>query len=272
MVRLVHPFPSILDGLVVAAVALLAGGGPVVAIRLAASMTALQFAIGALNDIVDARADAGRVPAKPIPGGLVTVAATRRAVVLFVAIGLWLAPPIGPWMLLLGLLGLAIGFAYDLFAKGTPWSWLPFAIGIPLLPVYGWFGASGALPSFFAALVPMAVLAGAALAIANARADLDTDAKVGARSVATMLGPDRSWWADAVLMTAAIVIGVAFIGRTGWGVPSYPLVGAGIAIMFAGLALGRRHDRRARTRAWEAQAVGAAIAAVGWIAAMAALA
>ena len=34
-------------------------------------MTALQFAIGALNDVVDAPADAGRVPPKPIPGGLV---------------------------------------------------------------------------------------------------------------------------------------------------------------------------------------------------------
>ena len=33
-------------------------------------------------------------------------------------------------------------------AKGTAWSWLPFAVGIPLLPVYGWLGAAGALPAF----------------------------------------------------------------------------------------------------------------------------
>ena len=31
---------------------------------------------------------------------------------------------------------IAIGLAYDLRLKGTAWSWLPFAVGIPILPVY----------------------------------------------------------------------------------------------------------------------------------------
>ena len=38
---------------------------------------------------------------------------------------------------------LAIGYGYDLRFKGTAWSWLPFAVGIPLLPVFGWVGATG---------------------------------------------------------------------------------------------------------------------------------
>src|SRR5450759_5250112 len=71
VVRLVHPFPSILDGLVVGLVALVGGGGPGTAAVLGLSMTLLQFAIGALNDIVDARRDAGRTPPKPIPAGRV---------------------------------------------------------------------------------------------------------------------------------------------------------------------------------------------------------
>ena len=43
------------------------------------------------------------------------------------------------------------------------------------------------------ALVPMAVLAGAALAIANARADLERDVAAGTVSVATRLGLEGSW-------------------------------------------------------------------------------
>ena len=60
-----------------AAVAVLAGGGALIAVRLGASMTLLQFAIGALNDIVDAPADAGRQPPKAIPSGAVSPDAAR---------------------------------------------------------------------------------------------------------------------------------------------------------------------------------------------------
>jgi 4-hydroxybenzoate polyprenyltransferase len=231
-------------------------------------MTLLQFAIGVLNDLVDAPRDAGREPPKPIPAGLVTRPLAWAVALVAALTGLGLAAPSGPTLVLLALVVLGIGSGYDLLAKGTPWSWVPFAIGIPLLPVYGWFGATGALPSTFAVLLPMAVLAGAALAIANARADLDADAASGTRSVATVLGAERSWWVDGGLMVAAIAIGVAFLDRGASSAASTTLVVAGIGIVIAGLVVGRRDDRRARVRGWEAQAIGAAIAATGWVAAM----
>ena len=67
-VRLTHPFPSLLDGLVAAAAAAAAGGDPGTAVRLGVSMVLLQASVGALNDLVDAPSDAGRKPGKPIPG------------------------------------------------------------------------------------------------------------------------------------------------------------------------------------------------------------
>ena len=229
-------------------------------------MTLLQFAIGAINDIVDAPADAGHVPPKPIPAGVIE---RREAAVVAAAdalIGLALAAPNGPGPVALALVVLGIGLAYDFEAKGTPWSWVPFAIGIPVLPIYGWFGSTGTLPPFIFVLSLMAGLAGTGLAVANARADLGTDTAAGTRSVATMLGPDRSWWADAALMVTAISVGIGSLGGTGSNAVAWGLVGAGIGIVVAGLVLGRRAERRARVRAWEVQAVGAAIAAVGWIA------
>jgi 4-hydroxybenzoate polyprenyltransferase len=231
-------------------------------------MTSLQFAIGALNDIVDAPVDAGRVPHKPIPAGIIRPRPALIVALLAGLVGLALAVPSGTGLVVLAVIVLAVGAAYDLGAKGTTWSWVPFAIGIPILPVYGWFGATGSLPSFVAVLSVMAALAGAGLAIANARADLETDARAATSSVATALGPASSWFANAGLMVAAITIGIVTLGSGGFSVVPWTLLSAGIGIVLAGLALGRRAERRARVRSWEAQAVGAALAAAGWIGAM----
>jgi 4-hydroxybenzoate polyprenyltransferase len=249
-------------------VALLAGGGSDVAARLAGSMTALQFAIGALNDLVDAPADAGRRPGKPIPDGVVSVAEARTVTVACAVLGVAIAATLGLGVAALALLVLAIGASYDLVAKGTAWSWLPFAIGIPVLPVYGWYGATGSLPPFFAALVPMTALAGAALAIANARTDLDTDRAAGTASVAARLGDERAWVVHAALWL--VVLGLAVAWLVGVGAPGAAVVG----VIAAGLVLGGAVLRacgpsgRRRRWAWELEAVVAAAALVVWLAAV----
>src|SRR6478672_8079955 len=76
-IRLTHPFPSILDGLVSGAIAWVAGGAADQVVRIGVAMTALQLGIGTVNDIVDAPRDAGRKAGKPIPGGLVTPSGAR---------------------------------------------------------------------------------------------------------------------------------------------------------------------------------------------------
>jgi 4-hydroxybenzoate polyprenyltransferase len=229
------------------------------------SMTFLQFAIGALNDIIDAPADAGRQPPKAIPAGLVTIDQVRILVVLCAVVGCGFASASGPAALAVAVAVLGIGFGYDLLAKGTQWSWLPFAIGIPLLPVYGWLGVTGTLPAAFAILLPMAFLAGAGLAIANARSDLEADRRSGTRSVATALGPRRSWWAGVALMAAATGIGLVATRPGGWSPPTVGLVAAGTAVVAIGLLVGVAQAAVTRRRAWELQAMGAAIAATGWV-------
>ena len=229
-------------------------------------MIALQFAIGALNDLVDAPADVGRVPPKPIPAGLVATAVARGVVLVASGVGLVLAVPSGAATVLVAVVVLLVGAGYDLVAKGTAWSWLPFAVGIPLLPVYGWLGASGSLPDFFRVLLPMAVLAGAGLAVANARVDLDADRVAGTQSVATALGPRRSWWVGLALMAAATAIGVVMADPSVWPLAPLALVVAGTLVVLGGIVVGRADTGDARRRAWEAQAIGAAIAATGWVA------
>jgi 4-hydroxybenzoate polyprenyltransferase len=236
------------------------------------SMTALQASIGALNDRVDAATDAGRKPGKPIPAGLVSAGAASVMVVGAAAIGVALAVPSGPWLVALAVVVLVIGYGYDLLAKGTAWSWLPFALGIPLLPLYGWLGASGSVPVWFAALLPMAMLAGAGLAVANTRVDMVRDAAAGSGSVALALGERGSWLANVVLLAGALALAVGWLVLVGQGsTPASLGMVAGTVILAAGLGLGRATDAARRERSWQLQAVGVAGIALGWVSALVAV-
>ncbi|MFL5714896.1 MAG: UbiA family prenyltransferase, partial [Chloroflexota bacterium] len=177
----------------------------------------------------------------------------------------WLAGPFRAAVVLLAVVVLVIGYGYDLFFKGTAWSWLPFAVGIPVLPIYGWVGATGGIPASFAVLVPAAVLAGAGLAIANARADATRDRVSGTVSVATRLGDRWSWRVNALLSAIVVVAAVATLLLAGAGV--VPLAAATLAgvIVAAGLAIGRSADAARRERAWQLQAVGTAVLAAAWL-------
>ena len=232
----------------------MAGGDTSTAIRLGVSMTLIQFAIGALNDLVDAPVDRIGKPGKPIPAGLVAPVVARATVVVAAAGGLFLALLGGPGLLLIGVLALAIGVWYDLRAKGTTLSWLPFALGIPLLPVFGWYGAVGSLPAVFFVLIPAAANAGTSLAIANAIVDMERDDAAGIESIALALGARRASWLVVGLqgVVTFLAIGTAAVvgAPTGWALAvlftaCVPLAGA---ILGPGDRLPRGRPRLARGR------------------------
>jgi 4-hydroxybenzoate polyprenyltransferase len=251
-------------------VSLVAGGDPATAARLGFAMFALQSSIGTVNDLVDAPRDAGRKPGKPIPVGLVSRSAAQAVAVAAATAGVLLTLPSGALTVSLAVIVLAIGYGYDLYAKGTAWSWLPFAIGIPLLPVYGWYGTAGELPPVFALLVPVAVVTGAALAIANTRADMERDAAAGIDSVAIRLGRDRSWVVASGLLVAVATIAVVTL--LAWRAPVAAILGAwsGIAVIGIGIDAGRDLRPAGLERAWELQAVGVGVLAAAWLAGWAA--
>ena len=201
---------------------------------------------------------------KPIPG-LVSPAAARAVVVSGAVVGLALAIPFGPGTVALSGVVLAIGYAYDLGFKGTAWSWVPFAVGIPLLPLFAWLGATGGVPDSFAIVLPTAFVAGAGLAVANARADVERDASVGVDSVALRLGPGRAWAVNAALLSAVIVAAVVTLGRGSSAGAWLALVGAGVVIGL-GASVGRRGDATRRERAWELEAIGVGLLAAAWLA------
>jgi geranylgeranylglycerol-phosphate geranylgeranyltransferase len=247
---------------------MVAGASPLTAVILGLSMTSLQFAIGALNDLHDAATDAGRVPPKPIPAGLVAPDMARLVVIGAASVGLVLAATFGTGLLVLAGLVLVVGFGYDLLLRGTLWSWLPFAVGIPILPVYGWFGATGEVPDRTIALIAAAALAGTALAVANARADQDRDREAGVVTIATQLGERASLVVLVIAWGAAAAVALRWLLAAGSPpIALLPLLAA-IALIGAGVIVGRRggHDRL--EWAWRIQAIGAGLAAVAWLAAV----
>ena len=231
-------------------------------------MTFLQFGIGTVNDVVDAPRDAGRKAGKPLPAGLVTVRAAMIAAASLFGAGFLLALSVSALSAALAIIVIAIGLAYDLRLKGTAWSWLPFAVGIPILPVFGWLGATGTLAPAFAFLVPAAVAAGAGLAIGNALVDVERDRAAGASSIAAALGPTLSASVATALFGVVWVAAVATALAAGRAiVPVAALVVAGFVPVAAGWLSVRASSAR-RERLWQLEAIGLACLAAIWIGVM----
>jgi 4-hydroxybenzoate polyprenyltransferase len=228
-------------------------------------MTALQLGIGALNDVVDAPRDAGHKPGKPIPAGLVSRRVGAVIALAAFAVGLLLAAPGGRLVVGLAVVVIGIGVAYDLRLKGTAWSWFPFAVGIPLLPVFGWVGATGGLDPLFVVIVPAAMAAGAALAIANSLVDVERDRSAGVSSVALALGEGRARAVGIALLVAIAVAAAASCSAFGGSLLAATFVGlVGSAPVLAAW-LARASDPARRELGWRAEAIGLGVLAVVWI-------
>jgi 4-hydroxybenzoate polyprenyltransferase len=230
------------------------------------AMTFLQLGIGTTNDIVDAPFDAGRKAGKPIPTGLVGRSRAVWLAVLFFAGGIALSASLGTAIVVLSLVVIAIGLAYDLRLKGTAWSWLPFACGIPVLPVFGWLAGAGRLEPAFGVLLPAAVASGAALAIGNSLVDVERDRAAGRTSVAGALGERLAVRVEGLLFVA---VGVAAT----WSLMAWrpgPLVLAVVAaavVPVLGTVVSAR-GRTSREGAWRLEAVGVALLGALWTAAV----
>jgi 4-hydroxybenzoate polyprenyltransferase len=269
IVRLVHPFPCLLDAVVTAGIGLLAGADALTAGLLGLAMFCLQASIGAVNDLADLEHDRQGKPAKPLAAGLVGLRAARLVAVAGLVAGLGLSLAVRPALGLLALAGLGLGYAYDLRLKSSPWSWLPFACGIGLLPLYAWYGASGDVPPALKVLVPAAVLGGAALALANQLADDERDRASGVRTTVGLLGRRRSWQLIAALHIAVAIIAILTLVSARAGIVALGAAVLSIELIAVGTELGRSPTAAGRERAWELQAIGLGCLGLAWLAGLA---
>jgi 4-hydroxybenzoate polyprenyltransferase len=218
VLELVHPIPSLLTTFAALGFAWVFGIGP--GDRrfwwIGAIMLLVQVSISALNEWADADLDRQAGRQRPIPVGLVSrEMALGLAVVCAVgAFLLCVLADLGPFALLLVGIGTATGWAYDLWLKRTPLSFLPFAVAFPLMPFWVGVLAGRPLTSLLILFVGGSPLA-TAIHLADAIPDRERDREAGLRTLAVSLGMPRAEIAAAALLLIGSLVSILLFVRRG---------------------------------------------------------
>jgi len=249
----------------------------VTAARLGLSMLCMQLSIGAVNDVADVELDQVAKPGKPIPAGLLSMRVARGWAVVTAGLALALAAPSGIGAIAVATAAMGLGYLYDLRLSRTALSWLPLSLALPLVPIFGWLGVAGGVPATLLAIVPAAVLAGAALILGNGLVDLERDKLAGKGTLPVRLGRNSAWATHAVLFGAAVA--VAFVSAPGpaaldatdgppgiLGIIRMLGLPLGALLVAAGTALVAAAGPGTRERGWELEGVGTLVLGVCWLA------
>jgi len=257
LLRLAHPLPTLLNALVAAALTMIAGGSTSQAAFAALTMLGVHTSIGAMNDLLDRERDKGRAE-KPLVGGSVTPREARAMVVIAATVGFAAASALSSMSVTIAAAGATLGYLYNAGIKRTPISFLPFAIGVALIPAFAWSAAGVPLPAAIATLCLIALPGGSALALQNALADRELDKSVGAKGAVVRLGRKRTLGLIALLHGLTYLLLVVSAPTTS----SPVLLAAGGLLLAVGVTLSTRVRRDLRQRGWEVSALGLASCAI----------
>jgi len=257
LVRLAHPLPTLLNALVAAALTTTAGGSGSQAALAALTMLGIHTSIGAMNDLLDQDRDRGRVE-KPLVGGFVTAREARVTVVIAATAGFAAAMALSTTSVAIAAAGATLGYLYNAGIKRTPISFLPFALGVALIPAFAWSAAGVPLPAAIATLCLIALPGGSALALQNALADRELDKSVGANGAVVRLGRQRT------IGLIALLHGLTYLSLlVSAPLTSSPvLLAAGGVLLALGVTLSTRVRRDLRQRGWEVSALALASCAI----------
>jgi 4-hydroxybenzoate polyprenyltransferase len=218
---------------------------------LVAAMLGGQLAIGAVNEIADVELDRAAKPHKPIPAGLISVRAAGRLALAGLALMVLCGARFGAASLLLLATGTGLGLAYDLWFKRTALSWLPYALALPLLPIWVRTALAGFDPRLLL-LYPLGAAATVGVHLAQALPDAATDRAAGLDNLVSRAGERRSVGSALALTATAPALAAALAASPTAVVarPDVVLLGAiASAIMIATCGLVYAADRALGVRA-----------------------
>ena len=185
-----HLAPVLVVELATAAFAAIAWGGLPPAQLLGSLLLAMlggQLAIGAINELVDLPYDAVGQPWKPLPSGDVSIRGARAMVLIGLIMMVAFGWRFGTLAFALLAAGTGLGIAYDLWFKRTLWSWLPYLLALPLLPIWV-FTSLGKPEPRLLLLYPLGALATVGVHLAQALPDVAIDREAGLPTATSRLG------------------------------------------------------------------------------------
>ena len=165
-----------------------------------------QISVGLSNDWLDYKRDvmAGRTD-KPAVNGTVMVSELRAGAVAAAVLAQATAFIFGPTAALVMFGMLAAGWAYNLGMKSNWTSFIPYAVGFGLIPIF--VGQASTEPFWAQAWVVLAAaLLGISAHFANVLPDIKADKLTGVRSLPHILGQKLSALAIAITALSATVI------------------------------------------------------------------
>ncbi|HEU5200778.1 MAG TPA: UbiA family prenyltransferase, partial [Ktedonobacterales bacterium] len=177
--------------------------------------------IAMINDYCDRRLDSASKADKPIVRGLVTAREALIGGLVMTGVMLLLLLPLNRLALVISLCYLVLAQGYNLGLKSTPLSGVLFALAMPLIPAYAFAGTGRVVPVLLW-LIPVGFLLGVTLNLANALIDLEEDAAQNARTLAVVLGVERSFLVSKLfLLVSVLLIGLLTATRL---VPAQPWI------------------------------------------------
>lgn len=267
---MLHPIPvfAVLLATAAFAVALGAPLTPGTFLRLVGTMAGIQLAIGALNDYVDVPLDRHSKPWKPLVSG-----ALRPDTALWLTVGglagaLVLVAPLGFVTAALAMLGAGAGMIYNLYLKRTGWSWLPYLVALPLLPIWVWTALRG-WDTRLLWLYPLGGFMVVALHLADTLPDIQADARYGIQGFAHRLGERRARVVCWLFAGQAPLVPV----MAAWaGIADLAVVVAAATLAWLLIATAIAYSLRARRWEWRLHfsllATATSILGIGWLVAL----
>jgi 4-hydroxybenzoate polyprenyltransferase len=209
-----HLAPVLVVELATVVFAVIAWSGwppPELLLSMVVAMLGGQLAIGAANELVDLPIDRKAKPWKPLPAGDVSILGARAMVVLGLVLMIVFGLLLGGEAFALLVLGTGLGLAYDVWAKGTRWSWLPYLLALPLLPIWV-FVALDRFDARLLLLYPLGGLAAIGVHFAQSLPDVAVDREAGLANITSRVG-ERATFVAAWLtvVTAPLLAWIAAV-------------------------------------------------------------
>jgi len=239
------------------------------ALRLFLAVIAVYGSIGALNDYCDLDLDSTSKPFKPLVRGLVTTRfALWQALILGIA-GMWLSIALNWTTAGFSAFILVLGIWYDFQAKRSILSWVPYVLGIPTLPLWG-FAAAGKFEPRLLLAYPLGALLSLALNMGNTLPDREKDAAFGLRALTHRLSLRAAVALMWVLYAGAIAsfAAAAPVLHNNWSILT-PGLGAGVVVlllMIADYLIFRTQGSLRRN--WFAGGFLAVVTGLAWVASL----